>query len=99
MKHMNLHSLRHNKTLLKYLMVCLLLFSVFSPWHSTVHAVQNSTECQLCINSFDFDDFLSPTTSVFEPETNLYGAVLTVLPSLFGGSVVTTGNRDPPSTL
>ena len=87
---MNLHSLRHNKTLLKYLMVCLLLFSVFSPWHSTVHAVQNSTECQLCINSFDFDDFLSPTASVFEPETNLYGAVLALHSPQFSATVVTT---------
>ncbi|MFK3861293.1 hypothetical protein [Pseudoalteromonas rhizosphaerae] len=96
---MNLHSLRHNKTLLKYLMVLLLLFSVFSQWHSTVHAVQSSTECQLCISSFDFDDLISPTTSIFEPESNRYSAVLALHSPQFSATVAFSGNRDPPNTL
>lgn len=96
---MNLHYLRHNKTLLKYLMVCVLLFSVFLQWHSTVHAVQSNTECQLCITSFDFDDLICSNACVFEAENNPYGALLALHYPQFSATIAFSGNRDPPNTL
>ncbi|MBB1333471.1 hypothetical protein H5200_03770 [Pseudoalteromonas sp. SG43-7] len=51
------------------------------------------------MSSFDFDDLISPTTSIFEPESNRYSAVLALHSPQFSATVAFSGNRDPPNTL
>jgi hypothetical protein len=90
------HYLRKQKSLLKYLLVIIVLFSVFSECHRFAHALQSEQQCQLCLSSFDFEHALPVNVTFFDIERKTYTPIeLRYWPfySLFKAQF---GNRDPP---
>jgi hypothetical protein len=90
------HYLRKQKSLLKYLLVIVVLFNVFSEWHSSAHALQSEQQCQLCLSSFDFEHSLPINVTFFDTERKVQTPIkLRYWPfySLFKAQF---GNRDPP---
>ncbi|MFT6086130.1 MAG: hypothetical protein ACI9UD_000540 [Glaciecola sp.] len=93
------HHSRKHRSLLKYILVAVVLFSVFAQWHNSVHALQSEPQCQLCLSSFEFEHSLPINVKLFEtlqksftPLNLDYCSFQSLLNTHFG-------NRDPPLVL
>jgi len=93
------HYLRKQKSLLKYLLVIVVLFSVFSQWHSSAHALQNEPQCQLCLSSFDFEHSLPINVIIFETVQKTFTPIKLRSWAFQSLSRAKFGNRDPPLIL
>lgn len=96
MLRLTLHSLRSQTGLLKYILVLVVLFSIFFAWHDTSHALKIDQECELCISSLDLEHSLPAKTTLFE--SNVYYLPFITLNSqhFYSVFVAIAGNRDPP---
>jgi hypothetical protein len=93
------HYLRKQKSLLKYLLVIVVLFSVFSQWHSSAHALQSEQQCQLCLGSFDFEHSLPINVTFFDTERKIHTPIKLSSWSFYSLFKTQFGNRDPPLNL
>ena len=91
-----LHSLRNQTTLIKYALVLVVLFSVFSAWHDTSHALKTDQECELCLSSLDLEDSLPAKVILFESDVHHFSLIKLNNQHFYTVFVAITGNRDPP---
>ena len=94
-----LHSLRNQTTLLKYILVFVVLFSVFSAWHDTSHALKTGQECELCLSSLDLEDSIPAKVTLFESDVHYFSFTKLNTQHFYSVFVAITGNRDPPFVL
>lgn len=99
MSRFTLHSLRNKTTLLKYVMVFFVLFSVFSAWHNTSHALKTDQACELCLSSIDFEHSIPTKVTLFESTVHYFSFITLYSSHVKDVFVAITGNRDPPSLL
>ncbi|MCQ8891376.1 hypothetical protein NQT72_17930 [Pseudoalteromonas carrageenovora] len=91
-----LHSLRNHKALLNYSAVFFLLFSVFSVWHDTAHALKTEQECELCLSSLDLEHSIPAKVNLFALSTDHFSAIQFSSQHFYSEFVAIAGNRDPP---
>ncbi|MEM5514428.1 hypothetical protein WNY79_16155 [Pseudoalteromonas sp. AS84] len=99
MQRFTLHSLRNQTTLIKYALVLVVLFSVFSAWHDTSHALKAGQECELCLSSLDLDDSIPAKVTLFESGVQYFSFTKLNSQHFYSVFVAITGNRDPPFVL
>jgi hypothetical protein len=87
MEKINLHHLKKHPSLLKYLLVAVVLFSVFAQWHDSAHGLQSEPQCQYLPINVTLFETLQKT---FIPIDLNYCSFQSLLTPQFG-------NRDPPS--
>lgn len=97
MKAFTPHYFRKHRSLLKYLLVVVVLFSVFSQWHNAAHALHSEPQCRLCLSSSEFEHslpidvtFFDTVQTSFTPIDLNYRSFQSLFSTYFG-------NRDPPS--
>jgi len=96
---LTLHSLRSQTTLLKYILVCFLLFSVFFTWHDSAHAVNTDQACELCLSALDLEHSIPNKVTLFEPIAHEFASIALNNPHFYSEFVAIAGNRDPPSII
>lgn len=99
MLRLTLHSLRNQTTLIKYILVLFLLFSVFSAWHDTSHELQAEQECELCLTSLDLEHSIPAKVTLFGVHSHSLSLIELISQHFYSVFVAITGNRDPPSVI
>jgi hypothetical protein len=93
------HYFRKHRSLSKYLLVVVVLFSVFAQWHNSAHALHNEPQCRLCLSSFEFEHSLPINVKLFEPLQKIVTPINANYRSFQSLLGTLSGNRDPPLTL
>ena len=93
------HHFRKHRALLKYLLVVVVLFSVFAQWHNSSHALQSEPQCQLCLSSFEFEHSLPINVKLFETLQKVFIPINVNYCSFQSLLNTQFGNRDPPLVL
>ncbi|GAA81274.1 MULTISPECIES: hypothetical protein [Pseudoalteromonas] len=96
MPRFTLHSLRNQTTLIKYALVLVVLFSVFSAWHDTSHVLKTDQECELCLSSIDLEHSIPAKVTLFESDFHSFSSIKLNSQHFHSVFVAITGNRDPP---
>jgi hypothetical protein len=91
-----LHSLRSQTVLLKYILVLVVLFSIFSAWHDTSHAFKIDQECELCLSSLDLEHSIPTKVTLFESNVYYFPFIKLNSQHFYSVFVAIAGNRDPP---
>jgi hypothetical protein len=97
MEKINSHHLKKHPSLLKYLLVAVVLFSVFAQWHDSAHGLQSEPQCQLCLSSFELQHYLPINVTLFETLQKTFIPIDLNYCSFQSLLTPQFGNRDPPS--
>jgi hypothetical protein len=96
MQKLTLHTLRSQTVVLKYILIFIVLLSVFSAWHNTHHVLNTVQECERCLSSIDLDHSIPPKVNFFDSNVYYFSLITLNRHHFYSIFVGITGNKDPP---